>query len=161
MAKRKEEAAVDVTLPITPMLDMSFQLLSFFIITFRAPSQEGQLSVDLPRLDVNQAIDQIPPETAQKDDYTIILNGDTEIRAIAIKGAAITEKDLKDAKSLSDTLTDIAKSKGGVGKAGEFVSITIESDDRLVYSKLIEVMDICKKAGFDSVNLKPFSRKGN
>ncbi len=32
--KRKDETPVDVTLPITPMLDMSFQLLSFFILTF-------------------------------------------------------------------------------------------------------------------------------
>jgi len=40
------------------------------------------------------------------------------------------------------------------------VSITIEADDRLVYSKLIEVMDVCKKAGFESMSMKPNRPRG-
>ena len=40
-----------MTLPITPMLDMSFQLLSFFILTFHPMPTEGQLSINLPKID--------------------------------------------------------------------------------------------------------------
>jgi hypothetical protein len=36
----------DVMFPVTPMLDMAFQLLAFFILTFKAPSAETHL--DLP-----------------------------------------------------------------------------------------------------------------
>ena len=38
---RKHEAGPEVTLPITPMLDMSFQLLFFFMATFNPTDPEG------------------------------------------------------------------------------------------------------------------------
>jgi biopolymer transport protein ExbD len=152
--RRKEEPAVEVTLPITPMLDMSFQLLSFFVVTFRPPSQEGQLSVDLPKLDASpKPTDPLTIEDAPKDEYTITVNGDSEIRSISLKGATVTEKAVADTGSLFTQLKQIADAKGK--DAGATVSITIEADDRLVYSKLIEVMDICKKAGFESMSMKP------
>ena len=50
MPRRKEEPPVDINVPIVPMLDMSFQLLSFFILTFRPMPQEGQLSINLPNV---------------------------------------------------------------------------------------------------------------
>ncbi len=153
MPRRKEEPAVEVTLPITPMLDMSFQLLSFFVVTFRPPSQEGQLSVDLPKLDASSSpTDPITMESV-KDEYTITVNGDTEIRSISLKGTTVTEKAVADTGSLYTQLKQIADAKGK--DAGQLVSITIEADDRLVYAKLIEVMDICKKAGFESMSMKP------
>lgn len=157
MRRRKEEAAVDVTLPITPMLDMSFQLLSFFVVTFKSPSQEGQLSVDLPKLDASAAPSDVTFD-APKDEYTIIVNGDTDIRSLSIKGPTLTDKGVQDTGSLFRLLEDIAKAKGKA--AAETVSITIEADERLVYAKLIEVMDVCKKAGFESMNMKPYKPKG-
>ena len=38
----------EVAFPVTPMLDMAFQLLAFFIITFKPPSAETHLDLDLP-----------------------------------------------------------------------------------------------------------------
>lgn len=154
--KKKAEGGVDVTLPITPMLDMSFQLLSFFIMTFRSPQQEGQLQVDLPRSDGGSATD-ISSLTEPKEEYTIVVNGDLEIRALSIRGPAIPESDLKDIATLDARLKEVKQSKGG--KTSE-VSITIESDERLIYARLIEVMDRCKYHGFDSVNLKPYTTRG-
>ena len=156
MRKRKEEPSVDVTLPITPMLDMSFQLLSFFVVTFRPPSQEGQLSVDLPKVDASSKPDQ-PIDSPIKDEYTVTVNGDTEIRSLSLKGPAVTDKPVADTGSLFQQLKAIAEAKGK--NAGELISITIEADDRLVYSKLIEVMDVCKKAGFESMSMKPYKTK--
>ena len=46
VARRKEEPPVDVTLPITPMLDMSFQLLSFFVVTFENLKSRETREVD-------------------------------------------------------------------------------------------------------------------
>jgi biopolymer transport protein ExbD len=158
VARRKEEPPVDVTLPITPMLDMSFQLLSFFVVTFRPPSQEGQLSVDLPKLDAAASPTDPISEDTIKDEYTITVNGDSEIRSISLKGLTITEKPVADTGSLYQQLKVIADSKGA--NAGTQVSITIEADDRLVYSKLIEVMDVCKKAGFESMSMKPNRPRG-
>ena len=38
----------EVAFPATPMLDMAFQLLAFFIFTFKPPSAETHLDLDLP-----------------------------------------------------------------------------------------------------------------
>ena len=37
-----------VPFPVTPMLDMAFQLLAFFILTFQAPTRETRIDLDLP-----------------------------------------------------------------------------------------------------------------
>ena len=41
MSRRSHEAGPVVSLPITPMLDMSFQLLFFFMATFNPTDREG------------------------------------------------------------------------------------------------------------------------
>ena len=38
----------DVFFPVVPMLDMAFQLLAFFILTFKAPSAETHIDLHLP-----------------------------------------------------------------------------------------------------------------
>jgi biopolymer transport protein ExbD len=46
--RRNAEAGPGVELPITPMLDMAFQLLAFFILTYHPSSLEGQMQLTLP-----------------------------------------------------------------------------------------------------------------
>src|SRR5262245_14504471 len=50
MSKSSKITAPDIKvyLPIVPMLDMSFQLLFFFIITFNPGQREGQMAMNLP-----------------------------------------------------------------------------------------------------------------
>src|SRR5262245_54546775 len=45
---RKPSQLVDPDLPITPMLDMAFQLMAFFILTFKPMPTEAQLPLALP-----------------------------------------------------------------------------------------------------------------
>jgi biopolymer transport protein ExbD len=150
MARKKEEAGVDVTLPITPMLDMSFQLLSFFVITFKPPSMEGQLPINLPKSDIAAAPTDPTSVEDPKDEYFVTIAGDTEIRALSIRGPTLTEKDVSIA-GLKDELDRIAKAKAAEGAKN--ITITLESEDRLRYSNLMVVMDLCKKAGFEAIGL--------
>src|SRR5947208_3665903 len=54
--RRTRDAPIDIVLPITPMLDMSFQLLAFFVMTFRVLGPaEGELDMYLPRAGEAQA----------------------------------------------------------------------------------------------------------
>src|SRR4051812_33229913 len=55
MPRHKPANESKVTLPITPMLDMTFQLLFFFITSFNPADQEGQLDMALPSEDIKQA----------------------------------------------------------------------------------------------------------
>ena len=133
-------------------------LLSFFVVTFQPPSQEGQLLVDLPRLDASaDPSQQTDPLADIKDEYTITAIGDSEIRSLSIKGAAI-DSALTSSAHLYEQLLKVVETKPK-GKAGQSISVTIEADDRLVYSKLIELMDHCKKAGIETINLTPHRAK--
>src|SRR5207248_6357441 len=57
---RRKVADPDIrtALPIVPMLDMTFQLLFFFIITFNPGQREGQMSMNLPATGEAKAKDQ-------------------------------------------------------------------------------------------------------
>ena len=46
--KRKSRAQTGVALNLAAMLDMAFQLLAFFIFTFKPSPIEGQISLRLP-----------------------------------------------------------------------------------------------------------------
>ena len=43
----KKMRHMEVEIPVTPMLDMAFQLLTFFILTYQAVPVEGQFSMNL------------------------------------------------------------------------------------------------------------------
>ena len=50
MNRRKENSDHEnVELNVTAMLDMAFQLLAFFVLTFSPPPLESQFSLRLPR----------------------------------------------------------------------------------------------------------------
>jgi biopolymer transport protein ExbD len=153
--KKKEEPAVEITLPITPMLDMSFQLLSFFILTFHPVPREGQMPVALPKLDVSEQQQQLPVlEEDKKDEYTVSLRASSggDIALVSLRGPAGESPEIRNLNDLLGQLNAITP-PAGKGKAG--VSITIEADNDLTYAKLIEVMDLCRRAGYESVNLMP------
>jgi biopolymer transport protein ExbD len=151
--KRKKEPGIDVTLPITPMLDMSFQLLSFFILTFRPMAQEGQMAMNLPKLDVTntQPQDDIIPPSDEKAEYTVSIRSELgNIGLLSFKGPTESPVDFSGAgkiESLKSKLKAIADK--------DHSNVTIESDSNLVYAALIEVMDACRKEGFESISLKP------
>ena len=49
MSRRKKRQTQDeVELNLAAMLDMAFQLLAFFVLTFRPSPVEGQLALNMP-----------------------------------------------------------------------------------------------------------------
>ena len=67
---RKAESGPEVELPITPMLDMAFQLLMFFILTYRPSMLEGHLALSLPA-EADAKADtpmQVDPKTSAPED---------------------------------------------------------------------------------------------
>src|SRR5689334_13375278 len=71
--KRKAESAPEVELPITPMLDMAFQLLTFFVFTYHPSALEGQMELTLPAAGEAQAAkpEDVDPSKAPDTDLEV------------------------------------------------------------------------------------------
>lgn len=165
--RRALDLPIEIQLPITPMLDMSFQLLAFFVITFRSTSaSEGQLDVALPR----------PVEARAKDPSQIDLTKQTSADAdesaeVTVSLAAnpsgelsgITIHEQKEKTIAAPTAAELCaalqaelkKSREASGKAG---AIKIEAAATLRYARLVEVMDACLAAGYRRIGFAPPTR---
>ena len=149
---------------ITPMLDLAFQMLIFFIINFH-PSQleEGQMNLTLPDSAQAQAA---KPEDA---DPLNSMPGDLELPAeitvlVRTKRGANTQGDIGEITvqesqgphSVGDNAQNLRKylEKARVG-LGNQNDIKIQADSKLKYAYVMEVMDMCTRAGFHNVSFGP------
>src|SRR5437763_10574206 len=83
--KRTRDKPVEVQLPITPMLDMAFQLMFFFLATYNpSSSKEGQMELSLPSKSEAAAKDpsQVKPDSESHkeevdipSEYTVNIRG--------------------------------------------------------------------------------------
>src|SRR5438876_11104746 len=93
-AKRRVSVGlVDPDLPITPMLDMSFQLMAFFIFTFRPAPTEGQIAMSLPRMEGGES--QPPGPTDDRPETFVVRvtaasNGKIAHMSLIVKDSADT-----------------------------------------------------------------------
>ena len=157
----RRDPPVEVTLPITPMLDMSFQLLFYFVMTFQAVNiLEGQLDMYLPKLGNPQA--KQPDQVDLTKDSDAELDSEAEITVVvtstngAIESLGIREKGrpqpepVKDIHALQAVLAnrkrDLPPNQS---------RIKIEADGKLLYAGLVQVMDACLAAGFKAVGFAP------
>ncbi len=149
---RKKTKSANVELNLAAMLDMAFQMLAFFVLTFKPAPVEGQLSMHLP-----------PP--------VAITNPDTK----PVEGAGNEGPEISDENTLNLFVTanergdaDVVKmgarpiSKGALnkvllGRINEelkvvfngaqlpFDRIQLSVDPRLRYDELMKLVDLCTK----------------
>jgi biopolymer transport protein ExbD len=142
------------------MLDMSFQLLAFFVITFRAASAtEGQLDMYLPRVQEARAKDPTQIDTSKETsaepddaaDVTVSLTATSAGDLLAITVREKVEKAFLGA-SVPEMCTALREYLNTVRAAGgNQNSIRIESAAQLKYSRVVDVMDACLAAGYRQV----------
>lgn len=161
---RKSESALGVVLPITPMLDMTFQLLTFFIFTYHPAAIEGELSFSLPVLtnprgDVPDPGPLLPPDidTSENEQINILLKAqrdgihDGVLSAVLVQPAGGGETALAGLDELHQYL-DKQRVTGALKTTG---SIRLQSEGKLKYAFVIKAMDSCKQAGFVRIDFVP------
>jgi biopolymer transport protein ExbD len=155
----KGDPPVEVTLPITPMLDMSFQLLAFFVMTFQsANALEGQIDMLLPRGGTPQAKKPDQVDLTKESDADLAEQAEVTVEIFSqrgdIEGLNIREKakstKVPELKALKGMLIKLRAELGG-----NLTRIKIQADSRLKYARLIDVMDACLAAGFQTVEFAP------
>jgi biopolymer transport protein ExbD len=160
--RRREEAGVEVELPIVPFLDFSFQLLFFFVINYHPSALEGQMELSLPPAGEAKAesIEKMDPSKLSdtdievKSELTVVVRtphdnvNDGAISQITVVG------DQGEAPGLTlESLEGYLKTakKGLTNKS----DIKIQADSRLKYFFVVQVMDACARAGFHNIGFAP------
>jgi biopolymer transport protein ExbD len=136
------------------MLDMAFQLLAFFVLTFQVPTAETHHDLDLPTTPAalpGGARGEARAEGARRVDSD--LENDLWVRAEA--------DDLGDLKSLrlgEATLPDIATLGERLKRYGEMLEgrplrVRLVADDSLRYQEAARLMAMCTASGVASIRL--------
>jgi biopolymer transport protein ExbD len=143
--KRKRRQQSDVELNLAAMLDMAFQLLTFFILTFRPAPIEGQISLRLP-----------PPEATRVvkggqqagTDYnntnpiqglnTLTISVFADPRTGTIAGLGVGESQVSSLAALNGRLKEVFADAGN-----PFDQVIIQVSESCRYDELMKVIDIC------------------
>jgi len=151
---RRKEMPADVQFPVTPMLDMAFQLLAFFILTFQAPSAETRLDLYLPAASValpgaprGQA-EPLPPRRTDLD-----LETDLLVRAEADDLGELKALKLGDASMPSIEVLGERLRRYAEVLEGRPLRVLLVADDRLRYEVAARLIGTAAAAGVATVRL--------
>jgi biopolymer transport protein ExbD len=148
----KKMRSMEVQVPITPMLDMAFQLLTFFILTYRPAPAEGQFSMNLlPPAAVTAISKEQPNPNAQPTLEATLRTLQTVLRAGdngMIGQLTVADKPIQGMAELKTELEGFVNDP-----VLSFDQALIKVDPQLKYSELMKVIDV-----FNSLKPKPLTK---
>ena len=150
MKKRRHE---EITIPITPMLDMAFQLLTFFILTYRPLPAEGQFSMNLlPAQPATVISKEAPKDEATNDALPAELRTlQTTLRAGddgTLGQITLSDNPVASLDALRAELESLVNDPNL-----QFEQALIKVDPHLKYAELIKVVDV-----YSSLKPKPLTK---
>ncbi len=144
----------EVSFPVAPMLDMAFQLLAFFILTFKAPSAETHLDLDLPSTPMAlPSAEQGEARPAPARNVDTDLENDLLVRAEADDLGDL--KTLRLGEALVPDLTALGKRLRRYSELmeGRPLRIRLVADDGLRYEPAARIIATCSAAGVAAIRL--------
>ena len=141
---------------MTPMLDMAFQLLAFFIITFKPPTAETHLDLDLPATPVA-----LPSASRGGAQPIPARNVDTDLENdLLVRASRRRPGRLESPEAWRSTVSDLAT----LGKRlrqytelleGKPLRVRLVADDNLRYEPAARIIATCSAAGVAAIRLTP------
>lgn len=122
-----------VELQMTPMIDIVFQLLVFFIMTFKIVSQEGDFNIKMPLAAPKEGLPddlQLPP---MKVRMTAKANGD-------LNTMSLNEKSFQEFKDLHAYIISIVGDARGPGSIQETAEVELDCDYNLKYEFVVDAI---------------------
>ncbi|MBI3864478.1 MAG: biopolymer transporter ExbD [Planctomycetia bacterium] len=151
--KKRSGKQEEVTLNLAAMLDMAFQLLAFFILTFKPAPVEGQINLNLPPpravLDPNQQQkpedeNEEPGGPAPAHTLTITINsaGNGQVSSIQVGLAKLFDGPLDGnrLRMLDRRLKDVFAIEGK-----PYDQVLLKVGKSLGYGELMKIIDVCTK----------------
>jgi Biopolymer transport protein ExbD/TolR len=150
-SKRRKHKHVsdEVQLNMAAMLDMAFQLLAFFILTFKASPIEAQIALRLPDTAQTTATSTSTPSELPQTDPLDDTNFPLPIDLFALPNGeleriVIGSRVLKSTDSAS-TMQLYRNEMIGLFEKPIFDSVVVRVGKELHYEPLMQVIDLCTK----------------
>ena len=140
---RSRRTKEGVELNLAAMLDMAFQLLTFFILTFKPAPVEGQNELRMPPPLPTRVIADQPPGALF---VSIFSTPDGQMQSLWIG-----ENQVAGTKQLDQQLRQVFHDPGN-----PFGQVIIQVDRRLQYEQLMKVIDVCSRQTL--VNGQPLAK---
>jgi biopolymer transport protein ExbD len=148
----KKTRSIEVEVPITPMLDMAFQLLTFFILTYKPAPSEGQFSMNLLPAQKATEINKEQPKENEQQSIDVSLRTLTTVLRAGGDGllgeVMLSDKPITGMDELKKELESYVNDPNLM-----FDQAIIKVDPRLKYSEVIKVIDV-----FSSLKPKPLTK---
>jgi biopolymer transport protein ExbD len=174
---------INLGLIVTPMLDMAFQILSFFIMTYHPSALEGHIPGSLvpPSENATRGKETIAsmetPASVPEDLLNEELNQAVQVKLKAVpKGGSVPNSNRREGQltqilikqpsdasyqTIADVDSEIDQAVSILEKqlksmpADTKTNIKIEGDGDLRQAYVMMAYDVCKKAGFSKVHFVP------
>jgi len=129
--KFKKSAEPKLELNMTPMIDIVFQLLTFFVFSLKIVSNEGDFGIKMP-LGVSQGVAEnlLPPIKVR-----MLSNSDGKLAGIRMNDRAISSFD-----ALRLEVIGIVGNDSGPGSVRNEAEVELDCDPNLNYEHVIEAI---------------------
>lgn len=150
--RKKHREHEEVSLNLAAMLDMAFQLLAFFILTFKPAPVEGQINLNLPppapiappEAHVNKDDDDVGngPAPAHTLTITIVSAGNGQVASMQVGLAKLFDGplDANRLKMLDRRLKDVFAIEGK-----PYDQVLLRVGKSLGYGELMRIIEVCTK----------------
>lgn len=123
-----------IEIQMTPMIDIVFQLLVFFIMTFRIGAMEGDFNIKMPLATESGA-----PDTSQIPPMKLYLTADAggELQYPFI----LNDQSFDSWPALTTYIGELIGSERGPGSVQDSAEVEIHADYNLRYEHVVSAMD--------------------
>ena len=149
--RRHKNSGEAVQLNMAAMLDMAFQLLAFFVLTFRPSAIEGHLQVHMPPpIPLTNVNSEAPPDESGESgetlsgletlDLYVTSNQNGDVSDLKVGTFPVVQGQLHPAavRRLNEHLKSLFEIEGIL-----FDRVQIHADGRLRYEELMKIVDVC------------------
>ncbi|QDS86202.1 Biopolymer transport protein ExbD [Rosistilla ulvae] len=126
MAVQLKKSQATSTLSLTPLIDVVFLLLIFFLVASRFAQEDRRIPIELPSATSATPMTEQPKE--------IVVDIDSE-GALVLNGNTVTADELE------------AELVRGVASNPVHQSVVIRADRRVQFQAVVTVMDLCNRTG--------------
>mgnify|MGYP003309036052 CR=1 FL=1 len=146
--KSRGFAAEEAEGDLTPMIDMTFQLIAFFMVLVNFTQAEQDARVDLPASKLAK-----PPEEQQEQPLTIQLAKvpGSEANFIALVGG----EEIQVGQELEGILQRERRAFGRMGRPTKSVIVIIRAHKDVPTGKVQEVIEMCQREQLKALAFRP------